>query len=217
MALLKRARRAVCWATLLVGVTRSAHAESFVSLDSALAQSFPGARVERRTLALSVADVKAVEKRARARCDTRLVTAYVAWRGDTLAGAAYTDRRVVRTREATLLVSVAPDTTIARIDVLGFFEPPDYRPPARWLDRLRGRGAGAALAPGRDVPAIAGASLTSRAVTESARLALAWHALLLVPELARRHGSGGLPQPRRSPETRASGTAPESHRVPSPS
>src|SRR5206468_1424253 len=85
MALLKRVRRAVCWATLLVGVTRAAQAESFVSLDSALAQSFPGARVERRTLALSVADVKAVEKRARARSDTRLVTAYVAWRGDTLA------------------------------------------------------------------------------------------------------------------------------------
>jgi len=198
MALLKRMRFAAGFAALLAGVTCVAHAESFLSLDAALAQSFPGAHIERRTLALSPADVKAVEKRAHARCDARLVSAYVAWRGDTLAGAAYTDRRVVRTREAMLLISVAPDTTIARIDVLAFFEPPDYRPPARWLDRLRGRGAGAALAPGRDVPAIAGASLTSRAVTESARLALAWHALLLVPDLARRHGSGGATEPKKA-------------------
>ena len=37
---------------------------------------------------------------------------------------------------------------------------------------------------GRPQP-LAGASLTSRAVSESARLALAWHALLLAPELAK--------------------------------
>ena len=162
-----------------------ARAEVLTTLDAALAQVFPGARIERRGLALSTQDVRAVERRAQARCAERLVTAYVAWHGDTLAGAAYSERRVVRTREAVLLVSVAPDTTVARIDVLAFFEPPDYRPPARWLERFRGRGAGATLSPGRDLPALAGSTLTSAAVAESARLALAWHALLLGPQLER--------------------------------
>jgi len=163
----------------------STRPETLTTLDAALAAAFPGARIEPRALALSPADVAAVEHRAHARCEPRLVTAYVAWRGDTLAGAAYADRRVVRTREALLLTSVAPDTTVARIDVLAFFEPADYRPPARWLARFHGSGASAALAPGRDLPPLAGASLTSRAVAESARLALAWHALLLAPELAK--------------------------------
>ena len=185
MALLKRARDLACSLAWLAAAASTARAESYATLEQALARSFPDARIERRALALSPADVKAVEQRAHARCEARLVTAYVAWRGDTLAGTAYTDRRVVRTREAVLLVSIAPDTTVSRIDVLAFFEPPDYRPSERWLDRFRGRGAGATLAPGRDVPLIAGASLTSRAVAESARLALAWHALLLVPDLAR--------------------------------
>jgi len=155
------------------------------TLDGALAQAFPGARIERRTLALSPADVQAVEARARARCPARLVTAYVAWRGDTLAGAGYTDRRVVRTREALLFVAVARDTTIARIEVLAFFEPPDYRPPARWLALFAHRRQDPRLRPGDAIPGIAGASLTSRAVAESARLALAWHELLLAPQLAR--------------------------------
>jgi hypothetical protein len=154
-------------------------------LTPALARAFPGARIEPRTLALSPADVKAVEQRAHARCEARLVTAYVAWRGDTLVGAAYTDRRLVRTREALLMTSIAPDTTVARIDVLAFFEPPDYKPSARWLARFHGAGASAALTPGRDLPPLAGATLTSRAVSESARLALAWHAMLLVPDLAK--------------------------------
>src|SRR5438105_3278196 len=129
-------------------VTPPARAGTLQTLDGALAQAFPGARIERRTLALSPADVKAVEARAHARCDARLVTAYIAWRGDTLAGAGYTDRRVVRTREALLFVAVAPDTSMPRIEVLPFFEPPDYRPPPRWLALFAHRREDPRLRPG---------------------------------------------------------------------
>ncbi|HXS82275.1 MAG TPA: FMN-binding protein [Methylomirabilota bacterium] len=166
---------------VIVGVALAASgapASTLTPLDEALARAFPGARIEQLALALSATDVKAVEQRAHARCEARLVTAYVAWHGDTLVGTAYTDRRVVRTREALLMTTIAPDTTVARIDVLAFFEPPDYRPSERWLARFKGAHA--------NVPPIAGASLTSRAVSECARLALAWHALRLVPELAKR-------------------------------
>lgn len=160
------------------------HAAALQSLDGALAQAFPGARIETRTLVLSATDQKAVAQRAHARCEARLVTAYVAWRGDTLAGAGYTDRRTVRTREALLFVAIAPDTSVARVEVLAFFEPPDYRPPSRWLRLFVHRKQDARLAPGAGLPNLAGATLTSRAVAESARLALAWHELLLAPKLA---------------------------------
>jgi len=166
---------------VIVGVALAASgapASTLTPLDEALARAFPGARIEQLALALSATDVKAVEQRAHARCEARLVTAYVAWHGDTLVGTAYTDRRGGRTREALLMTTIAPDTTVARIDVLAFFEPPDYRPSERWLARFKGAHA--------NVPPIAGASLTSRAVSECARLALAWHALRLVPELAKR-------------------------------
>jgi hypothetical protein len=185
-------------ASLAAGAS-PAEASTLTPLDQALARAFPGARIEPLSLALSATDVKAVEQRAHARCEARLVTAYVAWHGDTLAGAAYTDRRVVRTREALLMTTIAPDTSVARIDVLAFFEPPDYRPSERWLARLNGAGASAALTPGRDVPPLAGASLTSRAVTESARLALAWHALLLMPELAKRAAHQAAPEAPKAP------------------
>ncbi len=170
---------------LLLACATAAHAAMLQTLDGALAEAFPGARIEARTLALSAAELRAVEARAHARSGARLVTAYVAWRGDTLAGAAYTDRRVVRTREAVLFVAVAPDTSVARIDVLAFFEPPDYRPPPRWLALFTHRRPDGRLMPGGAIPNLAGASLTSRAVSESARLALAWHELVLAPMLAK--------------------------------
>ena len=169
---------------LVAWLACDAHAATLQTLDAALAATFPGARIESRALTLTVEDQRAVAQRAHARCDSRLVTAYVAWRGDSLVGAAYTDRRVVRTREALLFVAVAPDTTVRRIDVLAFFEPPDYQPPARWLARFEHQSQSARLAPGGAIPNLSGATLTSRAVAESARLALAWHELLLVPSLS---------------------------------
>ena len=51
-----------------------ARAATLTPLDEALAHAFPGARIEPHTLALSPADVKAVEKRAHARCEARLST-----------------------------------------------------------------------------------------------------------------------------------------------
>jgi hypothetical protein len=78
---------------------------------------------------------------------------------------------------------VGADSAVARVEVLAFFEPPDYRPAPRWLARFTGRRQDVRLAPGAAVPALSGATLTARAVTESARLALAWHELLLLPRL----------------------------------
>ncbi len=210
LALLRRALVALAGVTTLAAAAATLRAETLVTLGAALARSFPAARIERCVLALTPADVKRVEQRAHARCEARLVTAYVAWRGDTLAGVAYTDRRVVRTREAVLLISIAPDTTVSRIDVLAFFEPPDYLPPARWLDRIAGHGDPAALGTGRDIPPIAGATLTSQAVTESARLALAWHGLVLEHGLTKPHGPRAAPEADEPREVHAPEKAPGS-------
>jgi hypothetical protein len=198
MAVLKRRLRPgrvlLALALAAAGAT-TARAAGTLALDEALARAFPGAQFEKRTLALSPEDVKAVEARARARCEARLVTAYVAWRGDTLAGAAWTDRRVIRTREAVLLLAVAPDTSLARVDVLAFFEPPEYLPAPRWLGLFRGRGARAPLTPRRPVADVAGATLSSRAVNESARLALAWYEVLLAPQVAIRAREAAVRDP----------------------
>lgn len=179
-------RRTVAAIALIAATASGVRAEPVRSLDDALAATFPGARIESRTLVLSRVDQDRVSKRARARCESRLVTAYVAWHGDTLAGAAYTDRRLVRTRDALLFIAVSPDTSIARIEVLAFFEPPDYRPAPRWLALFARRKLDAKLAPGGAVPNLSGATLTAHTVAESARLALAWHELLLAPQLAAR-------------------------------
>jgi len=161
-------------------------APAFATQPQALAEAFPGARIERRAFVLTPAEVAAVESRARVRLGTRLATVYAGWHGDTLAGAAFFDSRTVRTMPALLMVVVAPDTTVARVDVLAFHEPPDHRPPARWLGLFAHHRLNDRLWPDADIRNLSGASLSTRAVTESVRLALALYAQIAAPALA--HG-----------------------------
>lgn len=161
-----------------------ASATVFMTQPQALAQAFPGARVERRAFVLTEDQAHAVEARARVKLPSRLVAAYAAWRGDTLSGTAFFDARRVRTMPGVFMVVVAPDSTVARVDVLAFHEPPDYRPPARWLGLFGGRRLDQRLWPGRDLRNLSGATLSARAVTESVRLALALYEVVAAPALA---------------------------------
>ena len=163
----------------------AAAAQVFMTQAQALAQAFPGARIERRALALTEEQRGALEQRARVRVTSRLATAYLAWHGDTLSGTAFFDSRVVRTMPAVLMVTVAPDTTVRRVDILAFHEPPDYRPTPRWLDQFPGHHLDDGLWPQRDIRTLAGATLTTRAVTESVRLALALYQLQVAPTVSR--------------------------------
>ena len=144
-----------------------------VGRDQALARAFPGARIERQAYALTTGQVAAVERGARARLGSAVGALYRAWRGDTLAGTAWFESRVIRTLPAVVMVVVAPDTTVERVEILAFHEPSDYRPMPRWLDQYRGRRLDDRLWPARAIRPLSGATLTTRALTESARLALA--------------------------------------------
>ena len=163
-----------------------ARATVFMTQPQALAQAFPGARIERREFVLTDAQVAAVERRAKVRVESKLVSAYVAWRGDTLVGTGLFDVRVVRTMPAVMLIAVRPDTSVARVDFLAFHEPSDYQPPARWLATFTGRPLDERLWPKRDIRNLSGATLSARAVTESVRLALALYAQVVGPTLGAR-------------------------------
>jgi hypothetical protein len=132
--------------------------------------AFPGAdRVEARDVALTDDMVRRVESLARARVRERMVTFYEARRGAEVLGYLVLHQHVVRTKRETLSLAFEPDGRIRRITVLAFLEPPEYRPPERWLAQLEGKGAGDRLAVGQDIAPISGATLTARGITEESR------------------------------------------------
>jgi hypothetical protein len=87
----------------------------------------------------------------------------------------------VRTHQEALLVVLAPDGRVRSLRVLAFYEPEEYLAPQRWLDRLLGRALDDRLRLGGDVHGIAGATLSSRAVTDAVRRSLALFEVLVPP------------------------------------
>ncbi len=156
-----------------------ARPEVLLTEQAALERAFPGTTARRRTVYLTPDQVEAVQKRARSRLPSAMVTVYEARSQGELLGRAVLDTSVVRTMPATVLTVIAPDGTLKIVLVLRFTEPPDYLPREGWLKTLEGRTLDDDLWPGRGVDGVTGATLTAQALTDAARRALALDALVL--------------------------------------
>lgn len=153
-------------------------ARVLLTVEEALKLAFPGAQVERTTVFLTAAQRAEVERLAGSALDSAIVHPYRATNAGTLVGTAYFDVHLVRTLPETLMVVVDTEGRVARVEVLSFDEPPDYRPRAEWYGQFRTRALDEELALRRAIRPVTGASLTAGATTLAVRRALALHRVL---------------------------------------
>jgi hypothetical protein len=176
-------RRAVRLAVLGAGtlLLASARARAGVILTerAALEKAFPGQTPERRTLYLTEQQTAAVQKAARSKLPSPVVTVWEARKGGAVTGRAYLDTHVVRTMPETVMAVAEPDGRLRMALVLQFNEPSDYLPRERWLSLMAGKGLDEDLWPGRGVHLVTGSTLTVQALTEAVRRCLAIDALVV--------------------------------------
>ncbi|MGH7454008.1 MAG: FMN-binding protein, partial [bacterium] len=110
---------------------------------------------------------------ARAKLESKIVTYYLSKDVDKIAGYAFFATDIVRTKAATYMIVVNPDSTVRFVEILAFYEPMDYFPMPRWLDLFRGKLLNDNLWPRRDIHNITGATLTTQAITQGVRKMLA--------------------------------------------
>ncbi|HJS57985.1 MAG TPA: FMN-binding protein [Vicinamibacteria bacterium] len=154
-------------------------AEVLMTEKAAMERAFPGSAPERLTLYLTSHEVAAVERTARSKLPSAIVTAFVARMDGAVTGRAVLDTHTVRTMPETVLTVVEPDGRLRMALVLQFAEPPDYLPREGWLRTLEGRPLDDELWPGRGVRRVTGATLTVQALTEAVRRSLAIDELVL--------------------------------------
>lgn len=164
--------------TLLLAAAR-ARAGVILTEKAALERAFPGQAPERKTLYLTEEQAAAVQKAARSRLPSRIVTEWEARRDGAVTGRAYLDTHLVRTMPETVMAAVEPDGRLRMALVLQFNEPSDYLPRERWLTLLGGKALDDDLWPGRGVHRVTGATLTVQALTEAVRRCLAVDALVV--------------------------------------
>lgn len=187
MALRSRAI-VVAFALGLAALAAPASAKVFMSRAEALAWAFPEAdRVDEERFVLDDEQVAAIEERARAKLESRIVTLYVGRKEDAVIGYAVIDQHNVRTLPEAFLVVLTPEGQVARLRVLAFHEPLEYKPSDRFLAQFEGKQGGTPLRLKREVHGIAGATLSSQAVTGGVRRVLAYHEVLVRRPLLARH------------------------------
>jgi hypothetical protein len=163
----------------------SARAAVFHSRAEALALAFPDAdRVEEQSYVLSEAQAKSISELASVELTRKIWTVHAAWRGNERLGFAILDVHTVRTLPEALLVVLSNEGAVRSVRILAFHEPSEYQPPERWLGQMDGKRLGPELHLKREIHVLAGATLSSQAVTRSVRTALALYQVLLTPEHA---------------------------------
>lgn len=165
-------------------------AQTRLTQEEALRLAFPApAAIERHTAFLTEAQL--VQAKSLAGPDvevtSRVVTYYVGHSCGPSApcgpsgpplGVAYFERHRVRTLNEVLMFVVSPEGRLARVDILEFREPPEYRASPRWLGQFLGRGLEDGLSLKGSVVNLTGATLTSRAITRASRRVLALHQVI---------------------------------------
>jgi Na+-translocating ferredoxin:NAD+ oxidoreductase RnfG subunit len=175
-----RARFFLTLAVVCAAWAQQAGARVLVTQEKALAEAFPGASITRKDAFLTDGQAKRVEELSGTAPSSRVVAYYVAAKDGKTAGTAYFDTHLVRTLPETVMIVVDSVGAVAKVEVLSFEEPPEYLPKPKWFEQFKVRKLDKDLAPGRGIPVVTGATLTSRAVAAAVRRALALHAVLAV-------------------------------------
>ena len=151
----------------------------FLTKDDALKLYFPDAQIERKTEYLSPEQKTAVKQKAHAPMEARVVTYYVARKNNVVIGYAFFETVTVRTKDATYMVAVNPDATVRGVEILAFYEPPDYKPIPKWFGQFYKKGLDDDLNLRSGIRNIAGATLSAQALSDGVRRILSIYSLIV--------------------------------------
>ena len=162
-----------CAAWLVLAAGTAAAQPGLISREDALAAVFPGATVVSDRVFLTNDQVERIAALARTDVVSKIYARYIARQGGAVVGRAYVDTHVVRTKRASLLVSLEADGRVRRIDVTAFLEPPEFVPSEPWRRQYYDQPLSDDIAVHRRIRPIAGATLTTGSVNGAVRRVLA--------------------------------------------
>ena len=168
--------------SLLFGilVSQSSMAKSFPTIDAAIHASFPSStKMEKHSLILTAKQFSQIQKKAKAKVDTKVYRYYTLSHKGLTTGYAILEFRKVRTKKATIIYGFDMKGTLKFTEILAFGEAPEWIPSKTWMSQFQNKSTKAALHIGKDIPTISGATLSARCVSEGARVARAIYEIVL--------------------------------------
>ncbi|MFZ3052996.1 MAG: FMN-binding protein [Sulfuricurvum sp.] len=135
-------------------------------------RTFSAKSVQIQNIILSDAQVAELSKASMQKIDSKLYRLYLAQNGDKTVGYGVLMNKKVRTKTAISLYLIGVDGKIKSIEIVAFNEPIEYLPTKTWLDGFDNKSNANTLRLNQDIPTTTGATLSARAITDGARVAL---------------------------------------------
>jgi electron transport complex protein RnfG len=129
--------------------------------------------IVKKNILLSNEEAKAIQTQAQTKLDTKIYRIFTASNGDTLLGYGVLVMHKVRSKNMAVLSIITPDGILQGIEIIAFNEPMEYIPTEAWMRVLEKKTLTPGLNLGKDIPTVTGSTLSARAATKAARIALA--------------------------------------------
>ncbi len=169
--------------TLFTLSIQSSHAQVFKTQHKALQEVFPNSdSIERKTLFLTDEQVNQIQRLAKTKLESKIVTFYVGEKADSTTGYAFFESNIVRTKPETFMVVLDKKARVQFVEVLAFYEPLDYLPTSNWFALFTDKILSDELWPKRNIHNITGATLSVHAITQGVRKMLAIYEVAIVKE-----------------------------------
>ena len=158
---------------LLLLLSLSLQAKLLISPFDAMKLHFgEDTKIEKKNLLLTTAEAKAVMKLAKVKLKTKIYKTFRATKNGNFLGYGVLVLHKVRSKDTAVLSIITPEGTLKTIEIIAFNEPMEYLPSKSWIEVLNNKKLSSTLALGKDVPSITAATMSARAATNAARIAL---------------------------------------------
>ena len=150
-------------------------AEDKISIDEIIKLNYNESNIsiEKKSLILTKEQAKSIQKAARAKVSSKIVRYYIVKKEDKVLGHAILLKQKIRTKNAAILYMVDENKTMIGLEIVSFKEPSEYKPSDDWSKIFVGKTSEDILVAGKDIATISGATLSARAISDAARVALA--------------------------------------------
>lgn len=153
------------------GFSPQAAGETFVTPHKAAQLLFPDAtQIKKENLLLTQQERETLQQRAQVKVADSIFTVYKATKGNQDIGYGGIFTSSVRTKDQTSMVALDRKGNLIGVEMIAFYEPPEYKPHKKWLNLFSGKTPGQEIVAGKDIPVVTGATLTTETIAETVRI-----------------------------------------------
>ncbi len=149
-------------------------AKDTISIEKILQSNYDtNISVVKKSLILTKAEAKEIQQQAKSKLSSKIIRYYEVKKENTTLGHAILLKQRIRTKSAAILYMVDANNTMIAIEIISFKEPSEYKPNTTWKEIFIGKTSEDTLVAGKDIATISGATMSARAISNAARIALA--------------------------------------------